>query len=160
MRGHVEEEERTTFVKKKVTKGRTRWRRCAPQLSLRVEFIAMQTRKLVTGLRLTWNGTNFDVALPPTPGGARCKVVQIMVAIRAALGAPTLGCKIEHGPDGVVHAVHTTINNAALPATNLYVFDSNAGLVLGDYIHCILTVGGGANGDSMTVDVYETRKPF
>ncbi len=120
----------------------------------------MQLKKIASNLRLLYTGAAAEVPLTPFQGGARNKVVQFMVAVRSANGAPTLGCKIDHGPDGIVHATHTTLANAALPTTNIYVFDSDSTKILGDWIHPILTVGGAVAGDAMTVDVYAVLKPF
>lgn len=105
-------------------------------------------------------GTALETALPPSPGGRACKVVQFMAKVSAFTGAPKLGMKINHGPDGVVNATHTLIGTVVVPGSNLFVFDSDASKILGEYIHPILLVDGAATGDSMVVELFELRKPF
>lgn len=112
-------------------------------------------------LCLTGGGTvNFPLA--PRPNGRGCKTVQYMVKVLEYHGtAPTLGFIIAHGPDASVSATHTSIAVAAVSGTTplLFVFDCGSG-PLGEYLHPIVRVGGTATGDSVVIEVWETRKPF
>jgi hypothetical protein len=106
-------------------------------------------------------GAAANFPLQPGPGGRGCKVVQYMVRVLSTTGAPLLTLQIDDGPDGLAHMLHTAGPAAAAPpASRLYRFDSAAGIILCDYLHPILIVSGGAATDSVTVDVYEMRKPF
>ena len=120
-------------------------------------------KKIVGPIRVVCGASGGDIEfpLPPSPGGRACKVVQYMAKISQFGGSgPKLGMKINHGPDGTVNATHTSIASAAVPVTNLYVFDSDGTKILGEFLHPILVVGGAATGDSLVVEVYEMRKPF
>lgn len=119
-------------------------------------------KKIVTLTRLECgtNGAVFNIPLPPSPGGRSCKVVQYMAKVTSFGGTPTLGMVIAHGPDGAVSAPQITINPAGVPASHLYVFDSDATKILGEWLHPVLTVGGAATGDYLVVELFELRKPF
>ncbi len=114
----------------------------------------------MTRLGCGTNGAAVDFPLSPTPGGRAAKVVQYMAKVTVLGGTPKLGIRINHGPDGTVAATHTTIATATVPASNLYVFDSDASKILGEWIHPVLVVEGTATGDFMMVELFELRKPF
>jgi hypothetical protein len=123
----------------------------------------MQFKKIAGPIQIFAGAAGAAVPFPlqPTGGGRSCKVVQYMVKVVATTGAPTLNFVIDHGPDGIAHLQHTAGPGAAAPpASRLYQFDSNAAVMLCEYLHPIPWVGGAAATDSMTVEVYEMRKPF
>jgi hypothetical protein len=123
----------------------------------------MEFKKISGPIKLTagTNGAQVEFPLQPRSGGRSCKVVQVMAKLVSSGGtAPTLGMKIDHGPDGFAHSNHTTIANTGIPASNLWVFDSDATKIIGEFIHLVPVAGGTATGDYVVVEFYEMPKPF
>lgn len=112
-------------------------------------------------------GTVIKFLLAPRSGGRNCKVVQYTVKILEYHGSgPKLGFIIAHSADGTTPLNHTSAAATTLTTTAPFqmVFDAtavvNATTALGEFLHPIVQLDGAASGDTVTIEVWETRKPF
>ena len=127
-------------------------------------IVGMSHEKITGPLSISCavGGGTTNYPLTPRPGGRSTKTVQYMVKVVDFRGsAPTLGFIIAHGPDATVSVTHASVAVAAVSGTTpiLFVFDCGA-TPLGEYLHPVVRVGGSATGDSVVIEVWETRKPF
>ena len=108
-------------------------------------------------------GASQDFEINPSTGGHMVKVAhyQIVVKQKSSTSA-RLGLKLDHGPNGKDHILHSTpIVLTTLSGPNLLVGDSDTTKVVGEVLHPIVQCAStGASREWALVDVYEMRKPF
>ncbi len=122
----------------------------------------MLFRKVAQNVRVEAGAAAVDVdyAQAPKPGGRMCKNVQVMVKVTASSTNAKVGIKIKHGPDGVAFKDLATQATTVVPADKLFVLDTSASAIVGEFVQIVVVGGGTAAGDWAVVDVYEMRKPF
>lgn len=125
----------------------------------------MMFRKIAGPFRVD-GGSDTEIGYPLTPsgGGRMCKSVQYMIKV-IATSSPTnskLGLKLNHGPDGMVSAPHSSpiASTATGNAPSLLVGDADSSKIIGEYLHVIVTAFGVGGPSSAMIEVYEMRKPF
>lgn len=99
----------------------------------------------------------------PTVGGRSClrAMLQLKIANRSS-SAVTLGVRLEHSADGTLSDVHSTPRATATLASAppcVVSADSDASKMLGEYLHWVIIVGGGA-GEWFQLEGHELRKAF
>lgn len=120
-------------------------------------------RKVLELTRLDGGATAVEFRLQPTAGGRSCLAAMMQLKIHNRSSANvTVGIRLEHSPDGSVSDVHSTPRTTATLAFAppcVVSGDSDASKMLGEYLHWVIIVGGGA-GEWIQFEAFEMRKAF
>jgi len=127
-------------------------------------------KKVVSNARYSSDGTggSLTYTIELGPGGDANKQLLVMVVVKQSSG-PNVRLHVQamHGPDGFRFTAHsdligTASTPVALNADLLMVGQTDADLMLGNYINLSFSISDSAttNEQWVAVDIYTSLKPF